>query len=104
MSSFAEGEKVRVTFEGVVAASPNDEWVGVRLDDGLIHWVHADERVAKMERTVEVFGPGDTVRSKRTGRVWTLGLGGCLRHWNWMWANDPGARFTSEYFERVEVS
>lgn len=113
MSAFTQGEKVKVTFEGTVEATPNDEWVGVRLDDGLIHWVHADEHVAKVEKVepeYEIFGPGSMVRDKRYHNlVYTLGSDGYYSHrfdvWRPVHSVDhwKAGPFTSKDYERVEV-
>jgi hypothetical protein len=108
MAGLSVGDAVDVTFSGVVEANVGQGYVGVKLDDGLIHWVK-ETHVEKVEPEYEVFGPGDVVRFKPTGTLRALGKDGYVHLGTGQWfgyglgGGDHREHFNSLVHERVSV-
>lgn len=104
------GDTVKVTFEAeVIKAGPRELYIDAGKAAGTI-WVareHAD--VEKVEPPVEAFGPGDVVRNPVTGQTYTLAQDGWIMHYSGARftcarTDSPMSQFTSEDFERVDLS
>lgn len=113
------GERVRVVLEGDVADDVNSIGFSLEQETGGFFPIMWDDSsvvsIEKIEPPVEVFKPGDRVRSKASGAEFTLGEDGYLAHRNparephysrWMdyrvTATQP-SHFTSQKYERVEL-
>ena len=92
------GDKVRrVPVEGVVDRITGDY---ARIQPGE-RW-HPLNRLEVIEKAVITFRPGDVVKNKTTGYVYTIGVGGFLSHYRgFQWLQDPWS-FTSENYELVK--
>lgn len=112
MSDIKHGDRVRVVAEGLahnngrytVVQNDNDDWL-VEYRNGA---VGNGVKVEKIEPPVEVFQPGDVVRSKRDGSsTYTITNDGYVSHQtgdHWHDGREYCERqFTSEYYERVDL-
>lgn len=99
------GDRVRVTFEGdyldgVIKAGPSF-WI-------YRNGISAIRSIEKIEPPVEVFEPGDTVRSKSGGFLYSIGSDGYFSHparHFFEWGYGIGEKhFTSKDYERVNLS
>lgn len=105
MTAPRTGDRVRVVLEGEVTAtavSTSDFWLeGKRLYlSG-----HAVKSVEVLAPPVEVFGPGTTVRHKRSGRLFTVGEG--RNYWSHQLhvrGQSSEGHFNSQDYERVDLS
>lgn len=109
------GDRVRVVLEGEVSATGTGWFnLGGYVLDGKSAtsiWPTRERTVSveKIAPPVEVFGPGDVVRSKREGSYWQILDDGYVR----LGTFEPGrsyaavcsvgSRFTSADFERVSL-
>jgi hypothetical protein len=100
------GDRVRVVLEGAVRKQPlNGQFIVGR--SGQANHIIPDAAhvvsVELIEPPVVTFKPGDTVRAKVTGYHYTIGSNGYYDHRaRRVWS--PTAAFTSEGYERVELT
>lgn len=115
--AFAKGDKVTVTLSGEVTniIPFEGDRIELRIVDETGHqfYVAPDSgNVQRVEPPVEVFGPGTVVRGKGTRQLRALARNGYinLAHRKFYRYGDiPGPEygpedFTSEHFERVDLS
>lgn len=104
MSEVKVGDRVRVVLEGTVGFTwagnfelldPTGE-VRCSLHPGARHVVS----VEVLPPPVETFGPGDVVRRKDSGAIYTVGKNGYYHHGSTSVVLGEGL-FTSERYERV---
>ncbi|MDP9820505.1 hypothetical protein [Nocardioides massiliensis] len=98
-----EGDKVRVVLEGAVDCTVS---LGFFVDADDVRSFVANKHVVSVEKIkppVEVFGPGDTVRSKACRQLYSIGWGGYFVHATGKWRRELHLPFTSERYERVEL-
>lgn len=102
MTEVKKGDRVRVTFEGTVICADTD--AAYIQDDGnrRHRWVTVSE-VKVLPPPVVTFKPGDVVRHKSLGSVFTIARGGYIGHTLGEYMPYDG-KFTSEKYEKVELS
>ena len=115
MTDIKVGDKVRITFEDIVTSVGDDGRVFVDLDtddceddlDMEVGYLVGDDAVSITVLTppIVTFKPGDVVRSKALGFLYTIGRdNGYLSHAEgFRWWPDLGDKFTSEHYELVEL-
>lgn len=98
-----KGDRVRVVLEGEVTR-------GLGITDTFDlegRYIYANgyavTSIEKIEPPVELFGPGDTVRGRATGRLFTLAATGYINHGRGDFTCSSTQKFTSLDFERVEI-
>jgi hypothetical protein len=101
------GDRVRVVLEGKVRKQPLNGQFIVGEAGQANHIIPSAAHVVSVELVgpatppVEEFGPGDTVRAKVAGYVYTIGSNGYYDHRaRRVWTPTT---FTSEGYERVEL-
>lgn len=107
---YRRGDRVKVTLEGevtrVMDIEPGSETVELRIEhNGRASFVYTDmATVEKVEPPVETFGPGAVVRDKVVHSArYAIGNGGYFSFTTNEWHDDP-TDFTTDRYERVEVS
>lgn len=100
------GDKVTLTYSGTAAKV--GEWKGVpevifdRGDDTFLHLSPLDFTLKSVEKPVRTFRPGDVVREKSTGRVYTVADNGYYNHTYKTVVMYAAAGFDSSRYELVE--
>lgn len=98
--SFEKGDKVKFASEGEVDFC-SAYYFGVRFPNG--EWVSArPSQLEKIAPPVTTFVWGQTVRSKTSGLVYSIGRDGYFDHTRGKWNALP-ALFTSKDYELVEL-
>lgn len=100
------GDRIRVALEG--RASVETQGFDLILDNGTSRYFSnhdsgtlydANTKVTKIEPPVVTFKPGDVVKSKKTGYIYTLAEGRYFDHTNASWTHGRGGNFTSACYE-----
>ena len=111
MTDIKKGDRVRVALEGVVQRTFDNGNLWLESSDfgTAIDGTHVIS-VEKIEPPVEVFKPGDVVRSLATGSYWYLATNGYVRMTS---ADFPepvefyeytdSTEFTSDEYEKVDL-
>lgn len=107
MAGLSVGDAVDVTFSGVVEANVGQGYVGVKLDDGLIHWVK-ETHVTSTGAKYETFKSGDVVVRHNGAARYALGIDGYLnlttgKHYRYGIDGFSKSHFVSSRFGRVPV-
>lgn len=105
-----KGDRVRVVLEGEVVEALSSTTFTVGEAGTWENLINQEREhvvsVEKIEPPVEVFGPGDTVRSRfYPNLVYSIGDDGCYAHHarEWRPAGEDDSYFTSATHERVEL-
>lgn len=107
-SEFKRGDRVRVVLEGEIGTvgRTGSFLLGRRAENHIDPNYEHVVSVEKLEPPVEVFKPGDVVRSKGGYDLWFITRGG------YAYANGPnagahfedgGEPFTSQLYEKVDI-
>lgn len=102
------GDRVRVTTEGEVSWVSAAGAFEVGRDDQAVYFKPGNQpsvvSIEKIEPPVTVFKPGQTVRGKRSGLLYSLGEGGFWSHtYNKFYQTGGDPRFTSKSYELVDL-
>lgn len=108
-TTLVRGDRVKVTLDGevlrVIDIEPGSEEIELRVESehGATYVYAHPSAIEKVEPPVEVFGPGDLVRSKEYGFLYAIARDGYLSLEAGLWAGVKYP-FTSERYERVDLS
>lgn len=107
-----DGDRVRVVYEGVVGDADTLGFLIREEGKDTVPFFFSDAGLVSVEKIkppAEVFGPGDVVRDKATGSLYSIGHDGYLSHQThgfYEWYPGGACRpnyFDSRGYEKVEI-